>query len=143
MRIRQKEGSATGIRAYLNASAEDDHGSFTTWAIAAPQNIEKVESAFREEVQRALQDGFTAKEIAAAKSGFLQSRQVTRSQDDRLAGTMASRLFQGRTLAWDEEFERRIDSLTGDRIVSALRRHLDPARMIIVKAGDFAAAAEQ
>ena len=143
VRIRQKEGLSYGIRAYLNASAEDDHGSFTTWAIAAPQNIEKVESAFREEVQRALQDGFTAKEIAAAKSGFLQSRQVTRSQDDRLAGTMASRLFQGRTLAWDEEFERRIDSLTGDRIVSALRRHLDPARMIIVKAGDFAAAAEQ
>ena len=143
VRIRQKEGLSYGVRAYLEARAMDKHGSFTTWAIAAPQNIEKVEAAFREEVERALKDGFTAEEIAAAKSGYLQSRQVSRSQDNRLAGTMASRLFQGRTLAWDEEFEQMIESLGGDRIVSALRRHLDPAKMTIVKAGDFAAAAKK
>ena len=143
VRIRQKEGLSYGVRAYLEARAKDQHGSFTTWAIAAPQNIEKVESAFREEVERALKDGFTADEIAAAKSGYLQSRQVSRSQDSRLAGTMASRLFEGRTLAWDEEFEKRIESLSGEQIVSALRRHLDPAKMTIVKAGDFAAAGKQ
>jgi len=141
VRIRQKEGLSYGVRAYLEARAKDEHGSFTTWAIAAPQNIEKVEAAFREEVERALKDGFTPEEIAAAKSGYLQSRQMSRSQDNRLAGTMASRLFQGRTLAWDEDFERQIDALTADQIVSALRRHLDPAKMTIVKAGDFAAAA--
>ena len=143
VRIRQKEGLSYGVRAYLEARAKDEHGSFTTWAIAAPQNIEKVESAFREEVERALKDGFTAEEIAAAKSGYLQSRQVSRSQDSRLAGTMASRLFEGRTLAWDEEFEKMIESLSGEQIVSALRRHLDPAKMTIVKAGDFAAADKQ
>ena len=143
VRIRQKEGLSYGIRAYLNASAEDDHGSFTTSAIAAPQNIQKVESAFREEVGRALRDGFTAEEIAAAKSGYLQSRQVGRSHDRSLARTMARRLFEGRTLAWDEAFEKKIESLSGDQIVSALRRHLDPAKMTIVKAGDFAAAGKQ
>ena len=143
VRIRQKEGLSYGVRAYLEARAKDQHGSFATWAIAAPQNIEKVESAFREEVERALKDGFTAEEIAAAKSGYLQSRQVSRSQDSRLAGTMASRLFEGRTLAWDEAFEKKIESLSGEQIVSALRRHLDPAKMTIVKAGDFAAAGKQ
>ncbi|MDE2755763.1 MAG: hypothetical protein OXI92_04345, partial [Acidobacteriota bacterium] len=76
-------------------------------------------------------------------SGYLQSRQMSRSQDNRLAGTMASRLFQGRTLVWDEDFERKIDALSGDRIVSALRRHLDPDKMTIVKAGDFAAAGKE
>lgn len=143
VRIRQKEGLSYGVRAYLQASAKDKHGSFSTWAIAAPQNIEKVESAFREEVERALEDGFTPEEIAAAKSGYLQSRQMSRSQDNRLAGTMASRLFQGRTLVWDEDFERKIDALSGDRIVSALRRHLDLDKMTIVKAGDFAAAGKE
>ena len=102
-----------------------------------------MEAAFREEIELALKDGFTDKEIAAAKSGYLQSRQVSRSQDSRLAGTMTSRLFQGRTLAWDEDFERKIDALTADQIVSALRRHLDPDKMTIVKAGDFAAAAKE
>ena len=142
VRIRQKEGLSYGIRAYLSASAKDDRGSFVTWAIAAPQNIEKVESAFREEVQRALKDGFTAEEIVAAKSGFLQTQQVNRAQDSSLARTMASRLFQGRTLAWDEEFEQKIDALTGDQILAALRRHLDPEKLIIIKAGDFASASK-
>jgi len=143
VRNRQKEGLSYGVRAYLDASAKDKHGSFSTWAIAAPENIEKVEAAFREEIERALKDGFTPEEIAAAKSGYLQSRQVSRSQDSRLAGTMASRLFQGRTLVWDEKFERQIDALTADQIVSTLRRHLDPDKMTIVKAGDFAAAGKK
>ncbi len=142
VRIRQQEGLSYGVRAYLSVSAKDDRGSFATWAIAAPQNIEKVESAFREEVQRALKDGFTAEEIVAAKSGFLQTQQVNRSQDGSLAGTMTRRLFQDRTLAWDEEFEQKIDALTGDQILNALRRYLDPAKLVIIKAGDFAKAAK-
>ena len=39
----------------------------------------------REELERARKDGFTADEIAAAKSGWLQGRQVSRSQDGELA----------------------------------------------------------
>lgn len=138
VRIRQKDGLSYGVRAYLTASAKDDRGSFSTWAIAAPQNIDNVESAFREEVERALRTGFTTEEIVAAKSGFLQSREVNRSQDTGLVGTMTTRLFQGRTFFWDEKFEDKIESLTGEQILLALRRHLDPAKMTIIKAGDFA-----
>ena len=38
-----------------------------------------------EEIERALKSGFTAKEIADAKSGLLQSRIVARSTDRDLA----------------------------------------------------------
>jgi zinc protease len=31
-----------------------------------------------------LKDGFTAEEVEAAKSGYLQSRQVSRAQDNEL-----------------------------------------------------------
>ena len=111
-------------------------------AIAAPQNIEKLESVFLEEIQRVLNDGFTAEELAAAKSGYLQTLQVNRAQDRRLAGILASRLFQERTLIWDEQFENKIAALTNDEILIALRQYLDPTKLIIMKAGNFAKAAK-
>ena len=44
-------------------------------ATAAPQNMEKLEKAIQEELSKALKDGFTAEELAKAKSGILQKRQ--------------------------------------------------------------------
>lgn len=142
LRIRQKEGLSYGIRAYLGANSKDQRGSLTVVAITAPQNIEKLESVFLEELQRVLNDGFTTEELAAAKSGYLQTRQVNRAQDRTLAGILTSRLFQKRTLIWDEQFEKKIAALTNDEILITLRQYLDPAKLIIMKAGDFANAAK-
>jgi len=137
VRIRQKEGLSYGVGSQFQASALDKSGSFTTFAIYAPQNAGKLEKAFREEVDRALKDGFTAEEVRQAKDGFLQSRQVIRAQDGSLARTLATDLFLKRTLYWDEQIEKRIAALTPEEIAAALRRHLDPARFTIIKAGDF------
>jgi len=136
-RIRQKEGLSYGVGSRFNASPLDKSASFTTFAIYAPQNVMKLEAAFQEEVARALKDGFTPQEVAEAKSGFLQNAKVGRAQDPGIARTLASDLFIGRTFAWDEGIEKKIAALTPDEIVSAMRRHIDPSRITIVKAGDF------
>ncbi|MFY9550133.1 MAG: pitrilysin family protein [Thermoanaerobaculia bacterium] len=137
-RIRQKDGLSYGVGSQLSASPLDKSGAFTTFAIYAPQNEAKLEKAFQEEVARVLKDGYEAREIAEAKSGWLQSRQVTRAQDPSLARTLATGLYLGRTLAWDADFEKKVEALTAGEIQAAMRRHLDPAKMTIVKAGDFA-----
>ncbi len=142
VRIRQKDGLSYGVGSQLAASPLDKSGAFTTFAIYAPQNEAKLEAAFLEELGRVLKDGFEAKEIAEAKSGWLQSRQVTRAQDSALARTLATDLYLKRTLAWDADFEKKVSSLTAEQIVSAMRKYLDPSKMTIVKAGDFANAAK-
>ena len=43
-------------------------------------------------------------------------------------------------MQWDEQLENKIQSLTPDQINAAFRKHIDPAAVSIVKAGDFAAA---
>jgi zinc protease len=136
-RIRQKEGLSYGVGSQFSASALDDSGSFVTFAIYAPQNAQKLEAAFKEEVARALKEGFTEQEVKEAKSGYLQNAQVGRAQDQALAGRLSNYLFVDRTFAWDDSLEKKISALTPDQIVSAMRRHLDPARITIVKAGDF------
>jgi zinc protease len=138
VRIRQKDGLSYGVGSQLQASALDPVGSFTTFAIYAPQNEAKLEAAFQEEAARMLKDGFDVKEISEAKSGWLQSRQVSRAQDAQLARTLATDLYIQRTLAWDAALEKKVEGLTADQILAAMRKYLDPAKMTIVKAGDFA-----
>ncbi|HEV2064881.1 MAG TPA: pitrilysin family protein [Thermoanaerobaculia bacterium] len=141
VRIRQKEGISYGVGSQLQASSLDKSGLFFTFAIYAPQNVAKLEAAFKEEIARVLKDGFEAKEIEEAKSGWLQGRQVTRAQDPQLGRTLANYLFLQRTLAFDAEIEKKVGALTGEQLVSALRKHIDPAKISIVEAGDFARAA--
>ena len=138
VRIRQKEGLSYGVGSQFNAGALDPVGSFFAFAIYAPENVEKLEKAFKEEIQKVVTEGFTAEEIAAAKSGWTQSRQVTRSQDAQLAGTLNNYLFINRTMKWDEDYEKIVNSLTVDQINAAMKKHLKPDMISIVKAGDFA-----
>lgn len=138
VRLRQKEGLSYGAGSYIRADALDRTGMFGAYAIYAPQNAARLEAGFREELARALKDGFTDEEIATAKTGYLQSRQVDRAQDAGLAGTLASYRFLNRTLKWDADFEQRVRALTGEQILAALRKHIVPAKITTMKAGDFA-----
>ncbi|MEP7338692.1 MAG: pitrilysin family protein, partial [Acidobacteriota bacterium] len=142
VRIRQKEGLSYGVGSQLAAGAIDKTGNFLAFAIYAPQNRDKLEQAFKEELARALKEGFTAEEIANAKTGWLQSRQVSRAQDAELSGKLLGYTFLGRTLAFDAEFEKKVGALTPEQITAAMRKHIDPAKVSLFKAGDFAKAAK-
>ena len=107
------------------------------YAYAAPQNMDKLQTAFKDEMDRALKDGFTPDEIDTAKSGYLQSRQNSRAEDGSLCRRLDDYLFLDRTLNWDAKLEKSIQDLTPDEILAAMRRHLDISRISIVKAGDF------
>ncbi len=140
VRIRQKEGLSYGVGSQFQAGSLDKSGAFLAFAIYAPQNRDKLEAAFKEEIALMLKDGFTAEETAAAKTGWRQSRQVSRSQDNELSGRLNTYNFINRTLAWDADLEKKVEALTAEQITAALRRHIDPAKISIVKAGDFAKA---
>ncbi len=140
-RIRVKDGLSYGIGSSFNAKADEKDGQLQVYAIAAPQNVAKVEIAFKEELDRVLKDGFTQKEIDADRSGWLQSQQVRRAEDASLAQILVGRDLDDRTMAWDGELEKRVTALTPEVILAAFRRNIDVGRVSIVKAGDFKKAA--
>lgn len=139
-RVRQKEGLSYGIGSQFSAGALDKVGSFMVYAIYAPQNLSKLEVAIKEELQRAISEGFTADELQAAKTGWLQAQQVSRAQDGELSRKLSSYQFINRTLAWDDQLEKKVTALTSEQITAALQRQLDVNKLSIVKAGDFAKA---
>jgi zinc protease len=143
VRIRQEEGLSYGVGSFFAADPIDEAASLGAYAIFAPENAERVEQAFREELTRVLEEGFTAEEVEAAKQGWLQSQEVSRAQDKSLAIKISSNLLYNRTMAFDAEVERKVADLTPEEILAAMRRHIDVDRFTIVMAGDFEGAKER
>lgn len=136
-RIRQKEGLSYSVSSQFSADSLDKVASFTASAICAPQNQSKVITAFEEEVSRAISSGFSAEELAAAKSGYLEQRRVELSNDDSLASALADHLFLGRTFAWEKRYEAKVDSLQREQVNNDMRQFINPDNLIVVLAGDF------
>ena len=84
-RIREKEGLSYSTYTWFSASPLDDAANFWVSAIFAPQNKERVEQAVREELRRALSEGFGADEVAAAKKGLLEARYLAHAEPARKA----------------------------------------------------------
>jgi zinc protease len=141
-RIRNTEGLSYGVGSQLQAPAKSDGGMFIVNAISAPQNAERVEASFRDELTKILNDGYTDEEIAVAKRGWAQGRQVARSQDQQLVGTLLGHVHNGRTMTWEADLEAKVMALTGAQIRDAMRRHLDLEAMAFMRGGDFAGASE-
>ena len=138
MRLRQKEGLSYGAGSFLSASSDEESGSFGAYAIYAPQNLDKLLAGFREELERALKDGFTEQEIAEAKTGILQSSQLRRAQDGSLAGTLAAYQRLGRDMKFVADFEAKLKALTPEQVLTAMRKYIDPTKLSLAYAGDFA-----
>jgi zinc protease len=139
-RVRQKEGLSYGIGSSLSIGSIDRAASFGIEAIAAPQNMLKVEAAVKNELERAIKDGFTAAEVTGAKSGILQKRLQGRTRDGGLAGTWQGYLFLNRTFEWDQTMDDKIRALTVEQVNAAFRRAIVPSQLSIIMAFDQAKA---
>jgi zinc protease len=142
-RIRIAEGLSYSVASQLIVRPLDKGSGFFAFAIYAPQNAEKLEKTFRDEVNRILSEDIGAEELEQAKSGWMQSRSVSRSQDAELMRALGAQAFYDRTMAWEAELEKRVLALDAAAIRAALSRHIVPGKLSVVRAGDFAGAASK
>lgn len=136
-RIRQREGLSYSVGSDLQAHPVDKRATLTLFAITNPQNRDRLVTVFREEIEKIAAEGVSDAELLAAKQGYLQSEQLSRTNDEGLAQILASSLFVGRTLEHDAKLEKNVSELTGPQVKAALQKHIDLKRLMIVTAGDF------
>lgn len=139
-RIRQKDGLSYGGGSGVHAGDEDRAGAFGMGAIAAPQNLKKLEAAIKEELERALKDGFTQAELDGAKSGLLQQRLQNRAKDNVVASGWTRNLYLGRTYTWSKDYETKLKAATLAQVNAAFRKYIDPNKLSVAVAGDEAKA---
>jgi len=137
-RIRQQDGLSYGVGSQFRAGSIDEIGTFQGYAIFAPENADKVVAAFKEEVGKALEEGFTAEEVDAAKRGWLDAAQRQRSSDSVIASILNGNLFLDRDMAFITAQEAAVAALTAEDINAAMRRHIDLEKMSFFRGGDFA-----
>jgi len=136
-RIRQKEGLSYGVTSSLSIPSRGDDARFTINAITNPANIDAVEKAAMEELNRFIELGPTEAELVDAKKAYLESRKIGRASDAAIAGQLASNLDLGRTMAYVAEEEKQIENLTVADVQKAFKKYIDPKRLVIIRAGDF------
>jgi zinc protease len=136
-RIRQKEGLSYGVGSRYSADAVDRSAQFMMFAICNPANMPKVEKGIAEELERVRKDGVEEKELGEAKAAYLKALAVARSNDEGVLALLSEDLLAGRTTAYYAGLEKKVAALTVAEVNEALRKYLDPKRLVIVEAGDF------
>ncbi len=136
-RIRQKEGLSYGVTSSVSIPSRGDDARFTINAITNPENIDAVEKAAMEELNRFIELGPTEQELADAKKAYLEARKIGRASDGAIAGQLASNLDLGRSMAYVAKEEKQIEQLTPTDVQKAFKKYIDPKKLVIIRAGDF------
>src|ERR1035437_7292317 len=137
-RIRQKDGLSYAVQSGIGAQSLDSVGVFQQIAIYNPENVARLETAFGEELDRALKDGFTEDELNKARAGWLQQNLQTRASDAALEAKFTAQYITGGTMAFDAEFEKMVQALTVADLNAEIKKYIKPAKISAVEAGDFA-----
>lgn len=139
-RIRQKEGLSYGVTSSISIPSRGNDARFTINAITNPANMDAVEKAAFEELNRFITDGPTEKELVDAQKAYLEAQKVGRTGDSAIAGQLLSNLHLGRTFQFTAEREKQVKALTTTAIKEAFKKYIDPEKLTVLRAGDLATA---
>jgi predicted Zn-dependent peptidase len=121
--VREKRGLAYAVSSYTSQYA--DTGTFEVYAGCQPGKVDEVLSICRDEIQKVVDGGITAEELAKGKGQF-RGMFVLGLEDtgSRMARLGKSELVQDRLLSVDEVLNR-IDAVTPDDVEEIARDVLD------------------
>src|SRR5690606_15616393 len=108
------------------------------YAIYAPMNYAKVQTGFKEELDRFIKDGITEDELKDAVNGWVQEENVSRAKDAELANLINNNIFYNRNMDFQKSLEEKMKNLTVNDVNQAIRKYLKPYKeWTVVNAGDY------
>lgn len=132
--VRDKEGLTYGIGAsHANDTFTD--GDFRITATFSPALLEKGIASTKRQLDRWYQEGITADELARRQDNLVGSFQVGLATTGGLASNLLAAIQRGKDASWLDQYPGVIRGLTLDQVNGAVKKHLNPAQMVLVKAG--------
>jgi zinc protease len=136
-RLRDKEGLCYDAETALNVDSKDPYTLFLTFAICNPENIDKVDQGAVQEITKLVKEGVSATELESAKKGLLEEMKVERGSDTGIGSMLREGLYLNRTMKYYADVEKKIAELDVNEVNQALATHINPNRLVIIRAGDF------
>jgi zinc protease len=132
--VRDREG----LTFHIGAGLADDTFSDGSWQVEAsfaPQLLEKGIAATRREVEAWWAGGVTAQELAMRKQGLIGNYHVSLATTGGMAGALLQAVERGHEISWLDEYPEAINALTLSQVNAAIKKHVDPTKLVLVEAG--------
>jgi len=132
--VRDKEGLTYGIGSSIARDTFSD-GDWHISATFAPALLDKGIESTKRQLDDWYKNGVTDAELAQRKNDLVGSFKVGLATTDGMAGTLLTAIERGYDVNWLDEYPGIINSLTTAQVNSAIKKHLDPDKMYLIKAG--------
>jgi zinc protease len=132
--VRDEEGLTYGIYAYMDNDTYTD-GDWRIGASFAPELLDKGVASTRRELERWWKAGVTQEELDARKADLIGSYKVSLATTDGLASFLLRTVQRDKPLTWLDDYPKAISALTLEQVNGALRKHLNPDKMVLIEAG--------
>ncbi len=139
-RLRQKDGVSYGAGGGVDVddSNTEKNSFMQIYAIYAPENEEKVQLGFKEEIDRFIADGITQEELDDAINGWVEAQSVARAKDNELASKINNNIFFERDMNFHKGIEEKVKKLTVEDVNKIIKKYFKPlSDWTVVNAGDF------
>jgi zinc protease len=137
MRLREKEGISYGAGSFIDVPITSDVAFWSYYAFLNPTKKKAVETAAKEEIAKALKDGFTADELKSNLVSWQNERKTRLGTDDTLMSLTNAYLQYGIPLEDYDTLESKVKTLKVEEVNAVLRKYLSLEKMTSIYAGDF------
>lgn len=136
-RLRENEGMSYGAGTFLNADYKYDAAFWALYAAYNPTYKGRIDSALRQEIEKAKKSGFTKEEMDKSINSWLEQNRTSLGSNEFLSRLMRDYLRDERDITDFSRFESKVKSLNLDAVNSALNKYFDENKLILIYAGDF------
>jgi zinc protease len=135
-RVRDTEGLTYSIFSRFVMTGFLD-GMWLADVAVAPSNLSKAMKSSREVIEDYCKNGITDEEVAIQKSFFAGNYQVQLATNAGIAQALGTAELYGYGPSYLDEFPNRVRAVTREQVQTAIRAHLDPAKLNVIVAGDL------
>jgi zinc protease len=132
--VRAQEGLTYGIGAYLAKDTYTD-GDWRIVGTFGPDLLAQGIASTLRELRRFTTQGVTADELRDFKTAVSGTYKLSLATSGGLAGRLLATVQRGLPLSFVDDYPKKIDALTREQVNGAIKKYLDPDRMVLVKAG--------
>ena len=126
-----------GAGSYLSSSYKYPSSTWGVYAIFNPAYKNRLDSALRDVVGKALQSGFTQDELNKAVTSWLEQRKTWLGDDQNLSWRLSNYMTDGKDLNYYSDYENKAKSLSLEQVNAALRKYISVDKLTLIYAGDF------
>lgn len=137
MRLREKEGISYGAGSYISVPINNNVASWAYYAFFNPTKKDAVNKAVKEEVAKAVKDGFTPEEMKSNLTSWLNSRKTGLGNDGTLMSLVNAKLQYDVPLEDYDSLEAKVSALKLDQVNAALRKYISENQLTSIFVGDF------